>query len=202
MKTTFQDFLREWKFSDLNARKGEWKAIPVDKLQSAQREPSPNIDTELFDLIDAAYNYIGGHIDFRRPSDLPSNHNIWYATDTDGDREPDAVLFAKSNPYGTKWTGAASKPTPEAKKAFLEKFVTLLRTPGNFVEASDAIAHVLMTRYDVPCVTDKAEVERVIGKKVDWVGEHASGKYPKHLGFYSRELGGSQHIKILLGRPR
>lgn len=199
---TFRQFLREFQFADLRPRKGEWEKIPVNALQKAQREPAPNIDTELFDLLDKSYAYIGGHVDFKKPSDLPSNHTIWYGIDTDGDKEPEGVKFAKSSSFGTKWTGGATDGSSTAKEQYVTHTATLLKTPGNYCEASDAIMHILIKYFKVPCVQTQAEVEKVIGKKVEWVGKHPQGQYPGYNGFYIRELGGTPHMKLLLGKPR
>jgi len=199
---SFQEFLAELSFADLRPRTGEWKSVPLHVLQKAQREPAPNIDTELFDLLDKSYSYIGGHVDFRKPSDIPANHTIWYAVDVDGDKAPDAVKFGKKTPYGLKWTGGATDGSPEAKQKYIQNTVDALKTPGNYCEMSDAIMHIMITRYQVPCVDDEAEVRKIIGKPLRWIGAHPQGKYPGYNGFYERELGGEKHVKILLGEPR
>lgn len=196
---SFREFLIEFKFADLKPRTGQWTKIPVEKLKQAQHQPPENIDTELFDLLDKSYAYIGGHVDFQKPSDIPANHTIWYAIDTDGDKEPEALKFAKSTPYGTKWTGGATDGSPEGKAAYISDTVRALKTKGNFCEMSDAIMHIMITRHSVPCVSNQKDVERIIGKSVRWIGAHPEGKYPGWNGFYVRSLGGADHMKILLG---
>jgi hypothetical protein len=198
---TFQQFLREFQFADLHPKPGQWERIPTTVLQHAQHEPAPNIDTELFDLLDKSYAYIGGHVDFQRPSDIPANHTIWYGIDIDGDAHPEGVKFGKPTPFGTKWTGGATDGSPLAKQRYITDTVKLLNTPGNYCEMSDAIMHIMVTRYRVSCVQTQAQVEKILGKPVEWVGAHPSGKYPGYQGFYTRTLGGQPHLKILLGRP-
>lgn len=193
---TFLEFV----FADLNPQKNQWTHIPRKGLEASQHLPPENIDTELFKLLDKTYHYIGGHVDFAKPSDLPANHTIWYATDTDGDKKPDAVEFGKSTPYGTKWTGLASDGSPAAKTAMLDRMATHLKTKGNYCEMSDAILHVMLTRYGVPSVDDKKKVEQIINKPIEWLGVHPEGKYPEHKGFYRRSLGGSMHLKMLCGK--
>jgi hypothetical protein len=129
----FSQYLVELKFADLNPRTGEWKQIPVSTLKHAQTEPPENIDTELFALLDKSYAYIGGHVDFRKPSDLPANHTIWWGVDLDGDKKPDVVQFAKDTPYGTKWTGGATDGSPAAKAKYIDSVVTRLRTQATSV---------------------------------------------------------------------
>lgn len=199
---SFRAFLAEKKFADMNPKTGEWTRVSTADMQKAQTQPPENIDTELFDLINKSYAYIGGHVDFRKPSDLPSNHTIWYASDVDGDKEPDVVKFGKQTQFGIKWTGAATDGSDAAKAKYITDKVKQLFTPGYYVEVSDAIMHILITRYNVPCVDNQADVEKVVGKKVKWIGEHPSGKYPNHKAFYERELGGHKHVKILLGKPK
>ena len=198
----FIDFLHEDTFADLNPRQGQWTKVPLSMMTKAHREPSPNIDTELFNLLDKSYAYIGGHVDFQKPNDLPANHLIWYAVDVDGDKAPEAVKFAKPTSFGTKWTGGATDGSPAAKQAYIDSTVQNLRTPGNYCEMSDAIMHIMITRFHIPCVDSHAKVEKVLGKSVKWVGAHPDGKYPGYTGFYIRELGGAPHLKILLGTLR
>lgn len=166
----FRQFLREFQFADLHPKTGAWEKIPLDKLTHAQHEPAPNIDTELFDLLDKSYAYIGGHIDFRKPSDLPSNHTIWYGADVDGDKEPDAVKFGKQTAYGLKWTGGATDGTPEAKRKYVQTTVDSLRTRGNFCEMSDAIMHIMITRYQIPCIDNHKGrgAHHREARQVDW----------------------------------
>jgi hypothetical protein len=62
----------------------------------------------------------------------------------------------------------------------------------------------MITRYDVPSVKTKEEVEQFLGKTVKWVGNHPNKKYadrygPDHSGWYTRSIGGNAHLKILLG---
>lgn len=198
----FYQFLKEFRFADLHPKQGEWKQIPVGVLKKAQNEPAPNIDTELYDLLRTSYASIGGHIDFKKPSDLPANHTIWHAIDTDGDKKPEALSFAKQTPYGVKMTGAATDGSDAGKRAYIDSRVSLLKKPGTFGEFSEAIMHILITRHQVPCVSDQADVEKIIGKQVKWLGAHPEGKYAGYNGFYIRELGGHAHMKILLGTPR
>jgi hypothetical protein len=198
----FVEWLLEKSFADYHPHLGQWTALPVSDLVHAQHEPPSNIDTELFDLLNKSYAYIGGHVDFHSASDLPANHTIWYAIDVDGDTVPDAVKFGKQTPFGMKWTGGATNGTPVAKQAYITNTVEMLTTPGNYIEASDAIAHILMTRYRIPFVHTQTEVERIIGKAVRWIGAHPEQKYPGYTGFYVRSLAGQDHMKILLGRPR
>ena len=198
---SFTEFVTETSFADLRPKTGQWKQIPVPVMKKAQQERSPNIDTELFDLLDLSYAYIGGHVNFKKPSDIPHDYTLWYAVDLNGDNVPDALKFAKPTAHGTKWTGGATDGSAAAKTEYVNNTVKALTTPGHFCEMSDAIMHIMITRYRVPCVDNQKDVEKVLGKQVKWVGKHPEGKYPGWNGFYVRELGGHPHMKILLGKP-
>ena len=78
---------------------------------------------------------------------------------------------------------------------------------GDIAEMSGKIAHIMITRYGVPAVTSKEQVESMLGKSVDWVGGHPEEKYasrygPDYAGWYTRGISGAAggaHMKILLG---
>lgn len=200
---SFRSFC-EKRFADIvpTPQAHKWTPVPVDMIRRAHDEPGRNIDDELFDLIQATYAPIGGYPDFRMPNHLPANHTIWYANDVDGDTEPDAVGWGKDTRFGRKWTGLASDGTPAAKAAAIAELVEKLRTPGNYAELSKAIMHILIVRYNVPCVDDPKLVQMILGKPVTWIGAHPEGLYPHHHGFYRRDIAGELHMKILLGVPR
>lgn len=194
--------LRERVFRDLHPTPKRWVTVPTDDMVNAQGKPPVTIDTQLFDLIDRSYQDIGGHVDFQSPSDLPGNHSIWTAIDLDGNMEPDAVIFGKRTPYGTKWTGLATDGSREAKIAALDSHVKHLQTPGNYAEVSGAAGHIYMTRFHLPCIEKAKDVQRLLGphRPITWIGSHPDGLYPTYRGFYTRNLGGRSHMKIMLGR--
>ena len=184
--------------------KNKWVEIDNKDLQ----EPGSELNANLYDMIDKSYSKIGGHKNYNSPKDIPYGKDgddtkvIWWAIDTDQDPEADAVKWVRITPHGFKSLGGASDGGPEAKQAYLNISAEQLNTPGYYGEASDAIAHVLITRYKVPFVNDEKRVETVLGKKVEWVGENPNGKYPGYNGWYNRMLGGKIHMKIMLGTPK
>ena len=87
--------------------------------------------------------------------------------------------------------------------AYLDKTADLLFNDGYFAEMSDAIAHIMITRYDVPFVGDEEAVRAALGKDITWIGPHPEGKYPGFDGWYERKVGGKHlHMKIMLGKPK
>ena len=56
--------------------------------------------------------------------------------------------------------------------------------------------------HNVPFVNNQEDVEKVLGKTVEWTGPHPEGKYPGYDGWYIRKIGGEHaDMKILVGRP-
>jgi hypothetical protein len=92
--------------------------------------------------------------------------------------------------------------TRSAIDAYVAKTAELLKTNGFYGEMSKGIAHVMITRHGVPFVSSHEDVERVLGKTIQWVGVHPEGKYPGYDGWYIRKISGiHEDMKIMLGRP-
>ena len=78
-----------------------------------------------------------------------------------------------------------------------------MKTSGNYAEASDALAHVLITRKKVPYVADAESIQKLLpGKSFTFIGEHPDGKYPGYNGWYTRNIAGKELLKIILGNPK
>ena len=160
------------------------------------------ISKDIFNLIDRTYAPIGGHVDFSKPSDLPSDFVKLVGTNTDNDPELDAVRFGKQGPGGLKLAGSGTDGTDAAKQVMINKTAKMLRTKGNYVEASGGMAHVMIKYKKVPFVSDIEDIKKMLpGKDVKFIGEHPNGKYPGYDGWYERTLGGKKHMKIILGKP-
>jgi len=178
--------------------KRKWFRAPLHILHN----PDTDVTKDIFDLIQKTYEPIGGHLDFNKVSDIPSDFTQWLVVDIDKDPEIDAVKFAKGGPGGLKFTGSATDGSAAAKKIMLNKTNKILRTKGNYAEVSDAIAHVLIKKYKIPYVNSEEKVRQLLpGKKLTWVGANPNGKYPDYVGWYERNLGGSNHLKIMVGSP-
>lgn len=189
---------------DPKPNKNQWVKIKNKDLQ----EPDSELNANLYDMITKSYSKIGGYNNYNSPKDIPYGKEgndkdvIWWAIDTDQDPEADAVKWVRITPHGLKSLGGASDGGTESKQAYIDISAEQLNTPGYYGEASDAIAHILISRYKVPFVNDQKTVENVLGKKVEWVGENPNGKYPGYNGWYNRMLLGAIHMKIMLGTPK
>ena len=202
MKLLFENwrkFLTEKRWIDYNVSKGEWFKIPLEDIEKKAIENGGEIQLadELFALIDNAYAKIGGHHKLQKPEDLPGKYTDWVAVDLDDDPEPDATRFAK----GQKMAGSGHDGTRAAIDAYLAKTAELLNQEGFYGEMSKGIAHVMIKHHNVPYVPSHEDVEKVLGKTVEWIGEHPEGKYPGYNGWYVRDIAGNREMKILGGRP-
>jgi hypothetical protein len=200
MNSVSQDLIEDDSVARLTkGKKRKWVTVPVSVLGKDN-----DVTQDIYDLITKTYAPIGGYVDFSKPGDLPSDFTNWIINDIDDDPDVDAVRFAKPGPGGMKFAGSATDGSAAAKKIMLNKTAKMLKKKGNYGEVSDAIAHVLLTRYDIPVVTDEEKVKKLLpGKKIKWVGENPNGKYPGVNGWYERVLtGAGKHIKIMVGKPK
>jgi hypothetical protein len=161
----------------------------------------PELEDEFFNLISIAYAEIGGHAKIKSPKDVFSDPdwNYWEGVDIHGDNNFDMIMFGQKTQYGIKYSGVGHDGSSPAKRAYISARGKELQKLGYYIEVSGKIAQILLEKYDVPVVNDIKVIEKVLGKKVDWIGtkEGMPGN-----GWYSRVLGGHPHDKILLGRPK
>jgi hypothetical protein len=162
-----------------------------------------DITNDIFNMIDKTYRNIGGYPDFKKSTDLPDNHTDWFAADVDKDPDADITTFGKTKAGNYKLTGAASDGSEPAKAFLINKLGKLMKTSGNYAEASDALAHVLITRKQVPFVGDEESIQKLLpGKSFTFLGKHPTGKYPGYDGWYERDIAGKKLLKIILGNPK
>ena len=140
--------------------KGQY--IPLDGDEKAQAQK------DLFDLIDNAYKSIGGHVKFKKPSDVMDPElQYWRAADLDDDPELDVVYFGKVTPYGVKHTGIGHDGERGNIKNLLIRKSGELKSPGNYVEVSGAAFDSFVGKGRVPAIEDEAKVRDILkGKEV------------------------------------
>ena len=207
--------LQEKKWADLNAPRGEVISLSPDDFEddvSCDEPPCPEVrdlDDEIFDLIQTAYADVElepgkyGNAKVRSPSDLPAGYTIMQAANLDADPEPDFFRGSKMRGGRSKLGIVGHDGSAVAIQKYLEDTAEQLKA-GAMAEMSGKIAHVMITRHGVPAVVDHAQVESMLGKPVEWVGKHPEEKYATrygvdYAGWYSRDIGGTSHMKILLG---
>ena len=205
--------IREKKWSDFKAQKGQVISLsPSDFADDDSEELDPGVrdlDDEIFDLIQTAYADVElepgifGNAKVRSPSDLPAGYTVMQAADIDDDPEPDYFRGGKMRGGKYKLGIVGHDGSRAAIDKYLEETARQLKS-GAIAEMSGAIAHIMITRHGVPAVTSKEAVESMLGKTVEWIGKHPSEKSaarygPRYEGWYNRNIGGSAHMKILLG---
>ena len=172
--------------------KGQY--VPLDGKEKEQAQK------DLFDLIDNAYKSIGGHVKFKKPSDVMDPElQYWRAADLDDDPELDVVYFGKVTPSGVKHTGIGHDGNRSHIKNLLIRKSQELNSPGNYVEVSGAAFDSFVGKGRVPAVEDEAKVRAILGKKdIEWHGKHPKGTKPGN-GWYTRTIGGQKLTKTLAG---
>ena len=201
----WRKYLKEEKWEDARYPKGTWTKLDPADIKNAKDPENIDLSDELFHLIDTAYKGIGGHFDYKSADDVPDDADFWLAVDLDDDPEPDALRIGKTKPAGLKLSASGHDGSRAGKDAYVGKTAELLASPGHYAEMSKAIAHMMLTRYEVPVITDPETVQRVLGpsKPIEWLGPHPKGKYPGIDGWYTRALGGGDaEMKIMLGNPK
>ena len=196
----------------------EWKDFdaPIGKIISLSPEDfddndpvKRDLDDQIFDLIQNAYAEVElepgkyGNAKVKSPKDLPAGYTTMQAAELDGDEDPDYFRGGKMRGDRYKLGIVGHDGSSAAIQTYLDVSADLLKT-GSIGEMSGKIAHIMITRHDVPSVQTKEEVEALLGKSVEWVGRHPEEKYaerygPEHEGWYTRVIGGKPHLKILLG---
>jgi len=185
----------------LEERSGELFNPKKNKPVVVKPTKDPELEKEFFNLISTAYAEIGGHIKVQSPEDVfkDPDWNYWEGIDIHGTNDFDVIMFGEKTRFGLKFSGVGHDGTQDAKRDYMDRRGKELKQLGYYIEVSGKIAEILINKYQVPIVTDQAEVEKVLGKKVDWIGNlnGATGE-----GWYSRTIGGGAHEKIMLGRPK
>ena len=196
----------------------EWKDFdaPIGKIISLAPEDfddddpvKRDLNDQIFDLIQNAYSEVElepgkyGNAKVRSAKDLPAGYTVMQAAELDGDEDPDYFRGGKMRGDRYKLGIVGHDGSPAAVETYLKVSADLLKS-GSIGEMSGKIAHIMITRHDVPAVQTKEEVESLLGKTVDWVGRHPDEKYAERYGseyegWYTRVIGGKPHLKILLG---
>jgi hypothetical protein len=194
---TYEEFLNEAGSGDtFNPKRG----VPL-KFDHTKH---PELAGEFFNLISTAYSELGGHAKIKTPKDVFSDPdwNFWEGVDIHGSKDFDLIMFGQKTKFGIKFSGVGHDGSSQAKREYISARGADLQKLGYYVEVSGKIADILITKYNCPIVTDQKEVEKVLGKKITWTGKNKENPNEPGDGWYIRNLGGHDHSKILLGRPK
>ncbi len=171
------------------------------KISGSQRK---DYAKNLLDLINNSYKEIGGHFKVKDISDIINNseYDVWYGIDLDNDDDFEATSFGKSTPSGIKSGGMGQDGSSEAKKNVLDYKSKELHKKGYYSEMSGKISEIMLMKYNCPYVNNQEKVEKILGKKVEWFGEHPKGLCPGKNGWYKRKVAGHEEYKIMVGMPK
>lgn len=176
------------------------------KGQSIRFDPRkhPELADEFYDLIQTAYAEIGGHSKIQTPDDVFADPkwNWWEGKDLHGTPDFDLIMFGSRTKWGVKFAGVGHDGSRTVKRDYIQSRARDLMKPGFYIEVSGRLAEILIQEYRVPQVTDHQEVEKVLGRSVDWKGPSPEGPNVPGEGWYVRKIGGHPHTKIMLGRPK
>lgn len=191
----------QWLFESSS---GELLKPQRGKITSFDYRKYPELADEFFHLISTAYAEIGGHSKVLKPDDVfaDPDWNYWAGTDIHGNPDFDIIIFGKKTKYGIKYAGVGHDGSKNAKREYLDQRGTELKKLGYYIEVNGKIAEILIKKYNVPVVTDQKTVEQVLGKRVNWHGQNPEDPNSSGNSWYGRIIGGHNHNKIMLGRPK
>ncbi len=181
----------------LKPKKGKWMQI--------NPKQHPELAGEFFDLIKTAYASLGGHAKVNSPSDVfaDPDWNFWQGIDLHGSPDLDVIIWGQNTKYGLKFSGVGHDGDRNSTRAYLDHKGSDLLKPGKYGEVSGKLADILLGKYNTPSVDDEEAVRKLLGgKDIEWHGEHPIDPSKKGKGWYTRNLGGSKHTKIILGKPK
>lgn len=166
----------------------------------AYSQLAKDIENDLFDMIKTSYASVGGNAKIKKVDDISNEYPEWVLMDVDEDPEADVAFFGRPTNFGTKLGASATDGTSVAKEASIQLRGELLRN-GWWAEVSDAPAHIALNKLKMLPIEDReAVVELLSGKDIEWHGEHPQGKFPGTYGWYTRDIGGEKHTKIIVGK--
>jgi len=176
----------------------EWVDITSDDLHH-----NPELLQSLFDLISNAYTDLeDGHSSLPSSISLLRDDLILHAIDLDTDPDPDAVVTWKLRDPGNKINSIGHDGESVSKKTVIQEFTKLLGSVGYYAEVSPPISDIIWKRFpNIKVIENPAYAAALLGKDIEWLGNHPDGKSPKS-GWYTRKIGGKPHTKILVGIPK
>ena len=169
--------------------------IDKNKWTKLTQSEKQQYKDEIFNLIQNAYSYIGGHSNYKSANDVTGAERDaeYEVIDLDRDDEIDAVSISKKHPAGIKFAATGHDGSKPAKSAVINHKADLLKKSGYYVEVSGKIKDILISK-GAPIVTDPEVIQKVlVGKEIKNINSDGS---------YVRAIAGRDHEKIMLGHPK
>ena len=170
-----------------------YEDFPKNKWVYLTDEEKEEFAKELFDLINLAYEPIGGHPNYTSFLDVIGDERDadYMVIDLDDDPDFDAVKMSKSKAAGNKSVGMGHDGSKMAKSAAVNISATLLKMPGFYAEISGKLLDILAAK-GAPIITDEDVIRKVLkGKEITMNDD----------GTYSRAIDGKIFTKTLMGNP-
>jgi hypothetical protein len=180
----FEGFINQLNESEIP--KGKWIKPKISKERGE----------ELVDLVQTAYRKTPEGSFINSVGDLAPSE--WLAKDFNDDPKLDVTIFyrkARANETwaGFKIQGVGHNGSDDGKKLVLQKMKELLGKSGFWVEASDALEHVLY-KTGAPYVKDEGFAQKVFPK--------TDLKMTGNRGQYTRKLGSKTLKETIFGNPK
>lgn len=149
------------------------------------------VSDNIIDLVKTAYSTTKDGSFVNNKSDIKRSF-YWNAIDIDEYPDADAVIFGRKSPNGIKIQGIGHDGQVVAKKAVITKLIQLLNKNGYWVEASDALEHVLY-KSNVPYVENEAMANSIFpNTNLKMIGDR---------GKYTRSESGKIIKETIFGKP-
>ena len=186
---SFYTFVCEKTFVPSMSNKGEWAIISTDPDKK-------EFSNELISIVRNAYNKTPYGSFVKSIKDvLPSD---WLSIDFDNEPDIDATIFyreARSTETwdGYKIQGIGHDGDRSAIDKLLKKLFTLLNKDGWWVEASDALEHILY-KNNIQYINEEDLLQKIFNdSNLKLIGDR--GKYERYLP------GGKKIVESVFGSP-
>lgn len=210
MRTLYEHF--SWLLLEMDQSQADDSAAPSPFEGNPEMvEISPNseladeVRDQLFQLVNTAYNEVGGHMNVRSPWDL-DQYDYWFFNNPAKDSEGKirSASFASTTRNGSvKVSVFASDGSPAGKGFLMKAIKDILSRPNWWAELPDQAAAFFISR-GVPVVSSQEAVLMLLGRRVfnsnfEWHGHHPTKKNFPGEGWYSKDYAGTQSVRTILG---
>jgi hypothetical protein len=173
--------------------KNHWSLMITD---TAKKHMAPNF----INLVQTAYAKTPDGSFVNSLKDVVSSN--WNAYDWDKDSDADSVIFFRTARSNEPWKGykiqgiGHDSQRVSIDKIFM-KVKALLKTPGWWIEASDAMEHILYKDRSVNFITDESIANRIFpGSNLQMLSDNTKP------GKYQRKAGPGTIKETIFGQPK
>ena len=180
--------MKEYKFP-----KNFWKLIITSTAKT-------KLSSNFIDLVQSAYAKTPQGSFVNTVNDVTPSE--WIAYDWDKDPEADSVIFFRKPRSNETWKGFKIQGIGhDTQRISIDKVMTkvkrLLMKPGWWIEASDAMEHILYKDKNIPYVTNQYFANDLFpNSKLRMLGD------PNKPGKYKRIVGGHEIKETIFGHPK